>query len=65
MFVAGQIKQNLRRKFSEIFLYPTFKNISASTHIAKLSSSSVPVQSNLNWDLALNLAITTHAQPGK
>ena len=28
--------------------------------IAKLSSSSVPVQSNLNWDLALNLVITTH-----
>ena len=25
---------------------------------AKLSSSSVPVQSNLNWDLALNLVIT-------
>ena len=27
--------------------------------IAKLSSSPVPVQSNLNWDLALNLIITT------
>ena len=28
-------------------------------NIAKLSSSSIPVQSNLNWDLALNLLITT------
>ena len=28
-------------------------------NIAKLSSSSVPVQSNLNRDLALNLVITT------
>ena len=27
-------------------------------YIAKLSSSSVPVQSNLNCDLALNLVIT-------
>ena len=35
--------------------------------IAKLSLSSVPVQSNLNWDLALNLVITTPTptHPGK
>ena len=30
---------------------------------AKLSSSPVQVQSNLNWDLALNLVITTHPHP--
>ena len=36
-------------------------------NIAKLSLSSVTVQSNLNWDLALNLVITTptHPHPGK
>ena len=28
-------------------------------NIAMLCSSSIPVQSNLNWDLALNLVITT------
>ena len=31
---------------------------SAKSYIAKLSSSSVPVQSNLNWDLALSLIIS-------
>ena len=41
------------------------KWVKISTDIAKLSSSSVPVQSNLNWDLALNLVITTHPHPGK
>ena len=33
--------------------------------VAKLSSSSVAVQTNLNWDLALHLVITTPPPPGK
>ena len=34
-------------------------------YFAQLSSSSVPVQSNLNWDLALNLVITTPTQESR
>ena len=32
-------------------------------YFEQLSLSSVPVQSNLNWDLALNMVITTHPHP--
>ena len=50
----------LKSHFTFIFAVNFTLDCTFKSYFAKLSSSSVPVQSNLNWDLALNLVITTH-----